>query len=77
MTENLSMKELLEQQEQEFNSVKVGQTITGKITKIAHDDITLELNYGFDGVISIKELNLPKGKYANEVYNVGDEITAV
>ena len=28
MTNNLTMQELLEQQEQEFNQVKAGQTIT-------------------------------------------------
>lgn len=77
MTNNLSMQELLDQQEKEFNSVKIGETITGKITKITNDEVALELNYGFDGVISVKELNLPRGKYANEVYNVGDEISAV
>ena len=77
MTNNLSMQELLDQQEKEFNSVKIEETITGKITKITNDEVALELNYGFDGVISVKELNLPRGKYANEVYNVGDEISAV
>ena len=77
MTNNLSMQELLDQQEQEFNSVKIGETITGKITKITNDGVSLELNYGFDGIISVNELNLPKCKYANEVYNVGDEISAV
>ena len=77
MTENLSMKELLEQQEQEFNSVKVGEIIAGKITKIANDEVVLELNYGFDGIIPTKELNLPKGKHTDEVYNVGDEVSAV
>lgn len=77
MTNNLSMQELLDQQEQELNSVKVGQTITGKIAKITNDEVVLELNYGFDGVISVTELNLCKGKYASDIYNVGDEITAI
>ncbi len=77
MTNNLSMQELLDQQEQEFNSVKIGQTISGKISKITNDSVALELNYGFDGVISINELNLPKGKYISDIYNVGDEIAAI
>ena len=34
MTNNLTMQELLEQQEQEFNHVIAGQTITAKISKI-------------------------------------------
>lgn len=77
MTNELSMQELLEQQEQELSKVKVGQTITGKISRISNDELALELNYGFDGIIKIDELNLPKGKYASEVYNVGDEVTAI
>lgn len=77
MTNELSMQELLDQQEQELNKVQVGQTITGKISRINNDELVLDLNYGFDGVIKIEELNLPKGKYANEVYNVGDEVTAI
>ena len=77
MTNNLTMQELLEQQEQEFNQVKAGQTITGKISKITNDEVVVEFNYGFDGVIKNEELNLPKGKYARDVYKVGDEITAV
>lgn len=77
MTNELSMQELLEQQEQELNKVKVGQTITGKISRINNDEIVLDLDYGFDGIIKIEELNLKKGKYASEVYNVGDEVTAI
>ena len=56
MTNNLTMQELLEQQEQEFNQVKVGQTISGKISKITNDEVVVELNYGFDGVINNEEL---------------------
>ena len=77
MTNELSMQELLDQQEQELNKVQVGQTITGKISRINNDEVVLDLDYGFDGVIKIEELNLPKGKYASEVYNVGDEVTAI
>lgn len=77
MTNNLSMQELLDQQEKEFSNVKVGQTITGKISKITNEGVVLELNYGFDGVISTEELNLLKGQYASDVYKVEDEITAV
>lgn len=76
MTNNLSMQELLDQQEQAFRTVKVGETITGKISRIEKDEVILELNYGFDGVIPVSELNIEKNKFADEVYNVGDEITA-
>ncbi|MGL5347742.1 MAG: 30S ribosomal protein S1 [Peptostreptococcaceae bacterium] len=77
MTNELSMQELLEQQEQELNKVKVGQTITGKISRINNEELVLDLNYGFDGIIKVEELNLPKGKHADEVYSVGDEVIAI
>lgn len=77
MTNELSMQELLDQQEKAFNSVKVGEIITGKITKVSHDEVILELEYGFDGVIPESELNIEKNKSIEEVYKVGDEITTV
>ena len=77
MTKELSMQELLDQQEQLLNSIKVGQTITGTITKINNDEITVGLNIGFDGVISANELNIPKNTEIADVYKVGDEISAI
>lgn len=77
MTNELSMQELLDQQEQAFSSVKVGETITGKITKVTYDEVLVELGYGFDGIVPVEELNIEKNKSTEEVYNVGDEITAV
>ena len=60
MTKELSMQELLDQQEQLLNSIKVGDTITGTITKVNNDELTVGLNMGFDGIIPVNELNLPK-----------------
>ncbi|MEG0855618.1 MAG: S1 RNA-binding domain-containing protein [Terrisporobacter sp.] len=77
MTKELSMQELLDQQEQLLNSIKVGEIITGTITKINNDEVTIGLNVGFDGVISVDELNLDKSAYIEDVYKVGDEISAV
>lgn len=77
MTNELSMKDLLEQQEQAFSEVKVGKTITAKISKVLHDEVILDLEYGFDGIVPIEELNIEGNKTIEEVYNVGDEITAI
>lgn len=77
MTRELSMQELLDQQEQLLNSIKVGETITGTITKINKDEVTVGLNIGFDGVIPANELNLQKNQEVSDVYKVGDEISAV
>lgn len=77
MTNELSMKDLLEQQEQAFSEVKVGKTITAKIIKVTHDEVVLDLEYGFDGIVPVEELNIEGNMNIEEVYNVGDEITAV
>ena len=77
MTKELSMQELLDQQEQLLNSIKVGDTITGTITKVNNDELTVGLNMGFDGIIPVNELNLPKNTEIADAYEVGDEISAV
>lgn len=77
MTKELSMQELLDQQEQLLSSIQVGETITGTITKINNDEVTVGLNVGFDGVISVDELNLQKNQEISDIYKVGDEISAI
>ena len=77
MTNELSMKDLLDQQEQAYSNIQVGKTITGKIVKVTHDEVVLNLEYGFDGIIPAEELNIPNNKNVEDVFNVGDEITAV
>lgn len=77
MTNELSMKDLLDQQEQAYSNIQVGKTITAKIVKVTHDEVVLNLEYGFDGIIPAEELNIPNNKNVEDVFNVGDEITAV
>ena len=75
----LTMQEMLDLQDQEMEKINIGATITGKVTSIDNDEIKLELEdcAGFEGLVPVSELNLEKGKYADEVYKVGDEITGV
>ena len=77
--EELTMQEMLDLQDQEMKKIQIGATITGKVTSIDNDEIKLELEdcAGFEGLVPVSELNLEKGKYADEVYKVGDEITGV
>lgn len=75
--ENISMKELLEAQEKELSNIKVGEVIETKISKITKDEVIVDMNYGFDGIVPKEELNLEKGKNIEEVYNVGDDIKAI
>lgn len=75
----LTMQEMLDLQDQEMKKIQIGATITGKVTSIDNEEIKLELEdcAGFEGVVPVSELNLEKGKYADEVYKVGDKITGV
>ena len=77
--EELTMQEMLDLQDQEMKKIQIGATITGKVTSIDNEEIKLELENcaGFEGLIPVSELNLEKGKYADEVYKVGDKITGV
>ena len=77
--EELTMQEMLDLQDQEMKKIQIGATITGKVTSIDNEEIKLELENcaGFEGLIPVSELNLEKGKYADEVYKIGDEITGV
>ena len=77
MTNELSMQELLDQQEQQLDKLKVGELITGTITKVTHDAVVLGLDCGFDGVIISDDLNIEKGKEVADVYKVGDKVSAV
>lgn len=63
MENDLTMQELLDQQEQVFSKVKVGELTTGKITAVRNDEVQLGLDYGFDGIIPISELNIEKSIY--------------
>lgn len=75
MDNNQTMQELLEQQEKEMSNLKVGQIITGKITKILYDEIRIELNYGFDGIIPVFELLLAKDEEISDKYKIGEEVS--
>lgn len=77
--EELTMQEMLDLQDQEMEKINIGATITGKVTSIDNEEIKLELEdcAGFEGLIPVSELNLEKGRYADEVYKIGDEITGV
>ncbi|CEO31915.1 30S ribosomal protein S1 [Paraclostridium sordellii] len=75
MDNNQTMEELLAQQEKEMSSLKIGQIVTGKITKVLYDEIRIELSYGFDGIILKSELVLDKNQEIKDKYEVGQEIS--
>ncbi len=77
MENNLTMQELLDMQEQELSKINVGDEITGKVTQISNDGLTLKLEVGFDGVIPAGELNLEKGQAIEDVYKIDEDVTGI
>ena len=75
MDNNQTMQELLEQQEKEMSNIKVGQMVSGKITKVLYDELHLELDFGFEGIVSKSELILAKEETIEDKYSVGQEIS--
>lgn len=77
MTNELSMQELLDQQEQQLDKLQVGELITSSVVRVSHGAVIIGLECGFDGVIALEDLNIEEGKEIADVYKVGDEISAV
>ncbi len=77
----LSRKQLLlaekEAKEKEvFAKLAVGQTITGKISRLANFGAFVDIG-GVDGLIHISDLSWHRVKTPQEVVNIGDEVKAV
>ncbi len=77
MDNNLTMQELLDMQEEELSKINVGEEITGTVETIRDDELVLKLDLGFDGVIPVSDLNLPKGTSIEDAYKVGEEVSGI
>lgn len=74
---SLSMKKLTDDPWQNIQErYKVGDTVTGKVTKIASFGAFVELDGGIDGLIHISELSDERVARVKDVVNVGQEVTA-
>lgn len=77
----LSRKQLLlaekEAKENElFAKLAVGQTITGKVSRLANFGAFVDIG-GIDGLVHISDLSWQRVKTPQEVVNVGDEVKVV
>lgn len=92
MAENLKIKNTsvidttgLDQSEEEINKVVDGANIefndndivTGKVVKIEHDEVLVDIGFKSEGVIPLRELSIRKDANAEDIVNVGDEIEAL
>lgn len=92
MAENLKIKNTsvidstgLEKSEEEINKVVDAANIsfddndivTGKVVKIEHDEVLVDIGFKSEGVIPLKELSIRKDANAEDIVNIGDEIEAL
>lgn len=55
----------------------IGGVVSGKVTNITDFGIFVEIEEGIEGLVHVSELSHKKVKSPKEVYQVGDEVTAV
>ncbi|MBN2301231.1 MAG: 30S ribosomal protein S1 [Lentisphaerae bacterium] len=58
------------------SSFKVGQIVTGKVSKIAAFGAFVEIGNGVDGLVHISQLSENRVEKVKDVIDVGDEVTA-
>jgi len=54
-----------------------GQLVTGKVVKIDHDEVLLDIGYKSEGVIPSRELSIRNDVDPNEIVSLGDEVEAL
>jgi len=59
-----------------FNTLSVGDVVTGKVTKIEEKHALVDVGYKVDGILPISEISSLHIEKVSDALNVGDEITA-
>jgi small subunit ribosomal protein S1 len=72
-----SPEELVEAIEASLKDFNDGDLVTGKVVRIDHDEVLLDIGYKSEGVIPSKELSIRHDVDPGEVVKVGDEIEAL
>jgi len=57
--------------------VEDGQLVTGRVVKIDHDEVLLDIGYKSEGVIPSRELSIRNDVDPNEIVSMGEEIEAL
>jgi len=60
-----------------FQELHLGARVSGKVVKITHDEIFVDIGWKSEGVIPLKELTVARKTPAENFPAIGDEITAV
>ncbi|MDR1702518.1 MAG: 30S ribosomal protein S1, partial [Sporomusaceae bacterium] len=62
--------------ENDFAQMETGSIVSGKVVKVTHDEVFVDLGYKAEGVIPLSELAFPVPENAQTVVSVGDMIKA-
>ncbi|MDD3485611.1 MAG: S1 RNA-binding domain-containing protein, partial [Atopobiaceae bacterium] len=54
-----------------------GDLVTGKIVKIEHDEVLLDIGFKSEGVIPLRELSIRKDANPEDIVSIGDTIEAL
>ena len=54
-----------------------GDLVNGKVVKIEHDEVLLDIGFKSEGVIPVRELSIRRDVDPSEVVHIGDEIEAL
>ncbi|HET6770881.1 MAG TPA: 30S ribosomal protein S1 [Actinomycetota bacterium] len=74
---DFSPEELVEAIEASLKDFNDGDLVTGKVVRIDHDEVLLDIGYKSEGVIPAKELSIRHDVDPGDVVKVGDEIEAL
>jgi small subunit ribosomal protein S1 len=72
-----SPEELVEAIEASLKDFNDGDLVSGKVVRIDHDEVLLDIGYKSEGVIPVKELSIRHDVDPGEIVKVGDEIEAL
>ncbi|MDR3602865.1 MAG: bifunctional 4-hydroxy-3-methylbut-2-enyl diphosphate reductase/30S ribosomal protein S1 [Desulfosporosinus sp.] len=63
--------------DESFQELHLGARVSGKVVKITHDEIFVDIGWKSEGVIPLKELITARKTRSEDLLSIGDEITAV
>jgi len=72
--EAVEMQDQLEQNMVQYEEVKPGDTLTGKVVRINNDEVLVDVGGKSEGIIPVNELSYRKVLDPNDFVKVGDEV---
>ncbi|MEZ5322366.1 MAG: 30S ribosomal protein S1 [Microthrixaceae bacterium] len=75
--DDISDEQLAAMYDNSMRGVEDGQLVTGKVVKVDHDEVLVDIGYKCEGVIPNRELSIRNDVDPNEIVSLGDEVEAL